>query len=99
MQQDVTSLPARRFQAILRKWDPPQEVSDIVKQVLSWNAVLTADSSAAAIYELWTAGLPAEIFGGELGSRVDLRTTLEELERESQPDSSLESAAGCTLGT
>jgi penicillin amidase len=85
MQQDVTSLPARRFQAILRKWTPPQEASAIVKQVSSWNAVLTADSSAAAIYELWIAGLPAAMFGRELGSRVDLRTTLEELEREFNP--------------
>jgi penicillin amidase len=96
MQQDVTSLPARRFQAVVRKWDPPQALNDTVKQVSSWNAVLTTDSPAAAIYELWVASLPAALFGRELGSRVDLRTTLEELERKPNPKA-LESALNVAL--
>ena len=85
MQQDVTSLPARRFQAILRNWKAPEAMSSVVKQVTSWDGVLSADSAAAAIYEFWIAALPVSVFGRELGSRVDLRTTLEQLERK--PDS------------
>lgn len=85
MQQDVTSVPAKRFQAILRKWDPPQPKRDIVKQVLNWNAVLSMDSAAAAIYETWIASLPTAVFGPELGPRTDLEAMFRKLERE--PDS------------
>ena len=56
----------------------------------SWDGVLSADSAAAAIYEFWIAALPVSIFGRELGSRVDLQTTLEQLERK--PDSKLSRA-------
>jgi penicillin G amidase len=82
MQQDVTSLPARRFQGILRKWDPPAAVKDVVTQVSAWNAVLSADSATAAIYEAWITALSRAVFGPELGARVDLQTTLQKLEAE-----------------
>ena len=85
MQQDVTSLPARRFQAIVRNWKAPEAMGSVVKQVTSWDGVLSVDSAAAAIYEFWIAALPASLFGSELGSRVDIQTTLEQLERK--PDS------------
>jgi len=97
MQQDVTSLPARRFQGILRKWDAPESVRDVVRQVASWNAVVSADSAPAAIYELWLTALPAAVFGADLGPRVDLETTLTALEQESNPKallSALEKALG-----
>jgi penicillin amidase len=96
MQQDVTSLPARRFQALLQKWKAPQAVSDVVKQIVSWNAVLTIDSPAAAIYEVWIAALPKSLFGRELGSRVDLLTTLEELETKPNP-AALENSLNAAL--
>ena len=82
MQNDVTSLPARRFQAILSKWDAPKALAGIVIEVAAWDAKLHSESSAAAIYEMWIAMLPAAVFGPELGARVDLRTTLDTLERE-----------------
>lgn len=85
MQQDVTSLPAKRFQAIVRSWDAPAGQKDVAKQILGWNAVLSADSSAAAIYEAWITALPRAVFGPELGARVDLRTTLEQVEKEPNP--------------
>jgi penicillin G amidase len=85
MQQDVTSLPARRFQAILRSWNPPAGVRDLVKQVLGWDGVLSTASAAAAIYEMWIAALPVAVFGPQLGARVDLRTTFETLEKERNP--------------
>lgn len=81
----VTSLPARRFQAILRTWDPPPAARDVVKQILNWNAALSSESAAAAIYEMWISALPVAIFAPQLGARVDLRTTLENLEREPDP--------------
>lgn len=86
MQQDVTSLPARRFQAILRNWEPPQPLQPAVKQVASWDAVLNADSAAASIYEMWIAMLPIAVFGAELGARVDLQATFEKLENEPDPN-------------
>jgi penicillin amidase len=85
MQQDVASLPARRFQKIIREWKAPEPLSQVVAQVESWDGVLNADSTTAAIYEFWIAALPVAVFGRELGQRVDLRTTFEKLERE--PDS------------
>jgi penicillin G amidase len=84
MQQDVVSLPARRFQAVLRKWDAPQRARPVVRQLLNWNGSLDADSSAAALYEMWMSFVPEAVFGAGLGGRVDLRTTLERLESGSE---------------
>jgi penicillin amidase len=77
MQQDVVSLPARRFQAVLKKWsNRPPEADELVE----WNAALEANSRPALLYETWIALLPAELFGKDLGQRVDLETTLRTLE-------------------
>ena len=54
MQQDVMSLPARRFQAVLRKWTAPPALAGTVREVLAWDARLTRDSRAALVYEEWT---------------------------------------------
>jgi len=85
MQNDVTSLPAKRFQAILRRWQAPDKLAQVVKQLCSWDAALRSGSAEAAIYEVWIAKLPTAIFGPKLGARVDLQTTLDKLELE--PDS------------
>jgi penicillin amidase len=60
MQQDVTSLPARRFQQILKKWNPDQgtRAAKIVGEILNWNGVLSVDSRPALIYEVWLSKLP-----------------------------------------
>lgn len=84
MQQDVVSLPARRFQAVLRKWKAPDRARDAVRQLLDWDATLTTGSAAAALYEVWMARLPAALFGKELGARVDVQATLEKLEAGAQ---------------
>ncbi len=58
MQQDVLSVPARRFQAVLRKWKPgPGVQMAAVQRILNWDARLTADSVAALIYEMWLSKL------------------------------------------
>ncbi len=81
MQQDITSIPARRFQAILRRWQPRQAAA---RRLLAWDAALTVDSVPATIFELWMAQLPAAVFGPDLGKRTSLTTLLSRL--EAQPD-------------
>ena len=93
MQQDVVSLPARRFQAILRQWRPssgsPHEA--IVKRLLAWDAALTTESVPAAIYAHWIARLPAAVFGAQLGARTNLEMLLKTLESKPNPRALAES--------
>lgn len=88
LQQDVLSLPARRFQTILRGWSLPDNnpYKAAVKKVLDWDAQVRVDSEAALIYEVWISKLPAAVFGPELGARVDLAMLFKTLEREPNPD-------------
>jgi penicillin G amidase len=95
MQQDVVAIPARRFQAVLRRWSTPENPS-VVKKVLEWNAAVTADSAAAAIYEVWIGKLPEAVFGAALGPRTDLITLLQTLEADPHPKA-LESTLAATL--
>lgn len=82
MQQDVTSLPARRFQRILKQWNPGTET---VAELLAWDTRLSTASRAAAIYEAWIARLPAKVFGPELGPKVDVARLLKTLEEHANP--------------
>jgi penicillin G amidase len=86
-QQDIVSIPARRFQAVLRKWNPPagSEAGEIREQLLRWDAAMTADSVPAAIYAVWISELPAELFGPALGARTDLAMLLKTLEARPEP--------------
>src|SRR6266478_3437510 len=84
MQQDVVAIPARRFQAVLRRWSTPENPS-VVKKVLEWNAAVTADSAAAAIYEVWISKLPQAVFGASLAPRTDLLMLLKTLESVPHP--------------
>jgi penicillin amidase len=87
MQQDVASLPARRFQAILRKWtpEPGTREAKAVEQVLAWDGNLLARSEPALIYEYWMAQLPRAVFGPDIGPDVDLETLLRALEENPDP--------------
>jgi penicillin amidase len=87
MQQDVTSLPARRFQAILRQWTPDAgsreaKAADLVSQ---WDANVAIDSAPALIYEYWIAQLPGAVFGPDIGPDVSLETLLKALEQHPNP--------------
>ncbi|HWQ56836.1 MAG TPA: penicillin acylase family protein [Bryobacteraceae bacterium] len=77
MQQDVVSLPARRFQAILRKWNPENET---VRELLAWDGAMRAGSRAAAIYKVWMDRLPAAMAGQRPGPPLDFRVLLQMLE-------------------
>jgi penicillin amidase len=87
MQQDVVSVPARRFQAVVRKWlaEAKPANAEAAQKVAEWNAALTTDSAAAAIYEVWLKKLPEAIFGAALGSRTDLAILLTTLETDPHP--------------
>ena len=87
MQQDVTSLPARRFQAILKSWtpEPGTRESNAVNLVREWNAVLGVDSTPALIYEYWIAQLPRVVYGPDIGPNVSMETLLLKLEQRPDP--------------
>jgi penicillin amidase len=70
MQQDVTSLNARRFMALLGPDSP----------LAGWDGQIQIDSEKTLLYELWMAELPRVVFGSDLGARVSLQRTLTELE-------------------
>jgi len=86
MQQDTVSLPARRFQAVVRQWtpEPGSREAKAAGLLLGWDANLTPDSAPALIYEYWMAQLPRAVFGPEIGPGVDLETLLKKL--ETSPD-------------
>lgn len=89
MQQDVTSLPARRFQAVLRTWTPEPgsreaKAADLVR---TWDADLRTNSPAALVYEYWIAQLPRAVFGPDIGPDVSLETLLAALEHKPDENS------------
>jgi len=87
MQQDAVSLPARRLQAIIRKWtmEPGSREAKAVDLLLRWDGNLAANSAAALIFEYWLAQLPRAVFGPEIGPDVDLETMLKTLELQQDP--------------
>jgi penicillin amidase len=83
MQQDVTSLPARRFQQILKKWSPDQgtRAAKIVGEIVNWNCALGMDSRPALIYEVWLSNLRAALFP-KFPSVADVDLILDTLEAQ-----------------
>ena len=87
MQQDVESLPSRRFQAILRKWapEPGTREAKAVELLLAWDGNLAEASAPALVYEYWIAQLPRSVFGPEIGPDVNVETLLRNLEQTPKP--------------
>lgn len=87
MQQDVKSIPARRFQSILRAWNPPANSTPgpVVAQMLAWDGRLRVDSPEALIFEVWLQKLGPALFGDGLGARVSVDTVLKTLAESAQP--------------
>jgi penicillin amidase len=90
MQQDVTSVPARRFQGILKRWRPTAHEA-VVQRLLAWDAALTTGSAPATIYAIWMMKLPAAVFGAGLGARTNLEMLLRTLESTPHPRALAES--------
>jgi penicillin amidase len=84
MQYDVTSLPAKRFQAIVRKSRPPGDEA-LVDEFLNWDARVTPDSRPALIYEMWIAALPAFLYPPQWMGRVNEEVMLKMLEAKPNP--------------
>jgi Protein related to penicillin acylase len=95
MQQDVVAIPARRFQAVLKRWLPAAtpEQAAVIRKLIGWNAAVTADSAPAAIYEVWIGKLPKAVFGDALGARVDMSMLLKTLEENPNPKALSETLA------
>ena len=85
MQQDVLSVPARRFQAVVRRAKLAglsKEEQAIVASFLAWDARLTAESPQAMLFALWLGKMHSNVFGLQIGPRVERRILLAELERK-----------------
>lgn len=93
IQHDVTSLPARRFQAILRRWTPPAASPHAAhhRRLLDWDARLTTDSAPAALFEVWMSRLFENVVGKDLMPISSWTRLLELL--EARPDPALLAAS------
>ncbi len=79
MQYDVECLPARRFQAIVRKSRPARH-GDVIDEFLKWDAQLTADSRPGLVYELWMSALISSVYPRGWTGGVRLEVVLKMLE-------------------
>ncbi len=85
IQQDITSVPARRFQAVLSKWQPLRN-REFHDEILKWDARLTTDSRAALVYEMWIGMLPTFLWPEESRQKYpNLEVILSEVERRPNP--------------
>jgi penicillin amidase len=73
LQNDVLSLPAQRLLTLLSQTAAKDEPSG--KLLLAWNGVLSADSAAAAFYEVWLRKLSRSL--AEVAVPGSLANTLE----------------------
>lgn len=90
LQQDVVSLPARRFQQVVnraRLKGLSADERDVVRQFLKWDTRLLETSVEAMVFELWLGKLHAAVFGPAIGPKVSRTVLLEELER--RPDAAV----------
>ncbi len=63
LQLDELSLPARELVPLLSSLNSPKpEVTSALRLLLGWDGVLSKDSAAAAIYELWVQRLHENVF-------------------------------------
>ncbi|MEP7363051.1 MAG: penicillin acylase family protein, partial [Acidobacteriota bacterium] len=87
LQQDVLSLPARRFQQVLKRvrfTGLSKDEQAVLNQFLAWDARLRADSVEAMIFELWLGKLHGAVFGTELGPRASRTLLIAQIEH--RPD-------------
>src|SRR5260370_16756239 len=61
MQQDVTSLAARRFHQLIAGWTPEANTrgARYVEEGKQWDAAIRPDPRPPPLYQLWSAQLPA----------------------------------------
>jgi penicillin amidase len=97
MQHDVTSVAARRFQELLKGFQPAgareKRAAELVR---SWDARMSADSPAALIYAMWVTRLPLAAYGQKLGAQVDVPALLRAFQSKPDPKA-LEASLSETL--
>ena len=72
MQRDLLSLAARELVRHLLRTPPEDELSArALEMVRAWDCRIAADSSPAALYEVWRHYLLRNVFGPKLGEQVD----------------------------
>jgi penicillin amidase len=63
LQNDVVSLPAREFQGLLHAAEKGSQSNDAaVRTILDWDASVTCESHAAALYEAWLLILEKAVY-------------------------------------
>lgn len=73
LQHDALSLPALRLVGLLRQLPADartEETGSWIDRLLRWDGVLDKESAEAAVYELWSAELPAAVFQPKLSEAV-----------------------------
>lgn len=88
LQHDVTSLPARELQGLLKGIkDVPADLQPGMGLLTNWDCVLDRNSASAALYEIWLGKLAGAVFRSRLpegswpaiSTRISLQTTIETL--------------------
>ncbi|MDQ2712519.1 MAG: penicillin acylase family protein [Acidobacteriota bacterium] len=100
MQQDMVSLPARDFIAILRDWHPPEETAAqrIRSEMLNWDCNVGMDSKAALVYEVWIEHLHRAILPkGIASTRLAPDVLLSELKADPGRNALLEKTFDASL--
>ncbi len=90
MQYDVVSLPAKRFQAIVRKAHLERH-RELVDEFLKWDARVTADSRPALLFEMWMGALPSYVYPPDWRGRSSVEIVLKSLEDKPNPRAVIES--------
>lgn len=89
LQHDETSLPARELTKILAEaQNVPSDLLPFVSLLTNWDCVLSKDSAAAALYEMWLPKLTPAVFKpnvpekywSSFATRISLEKTIEALQ-------------------
>jgi penicillin amidase len=71
LQHDVTSMPARRMQAMLRGVsDAGPGLAEVISMLLEWDAVLDTGSAPAALFKAWMAELVQSVIRTRVPERL-----------------------------
>ncbi len=83
MQYDIVSLPARRFQAAMRRWKPRLTGNSAMmwQRILAWDTRMTADSVPGLVWELWIAKLPLVLFASNSSRPMEVETIVRNVEK------------------
>lgn len=80
LQTDVVSLPARQLVGLLKAASPSP--TSATEMLLAWDATLSRDSAAGALYELWVRDLRT-VASAKAGSDLSMESMLEDLSHPS----------------